>query len=80
MILECEEQEEGEQDNKYLRNFISKRQKVDGFISKLMGSVDVQAKSLKSLQNLKSDRSLNPTCSKGNAIMEKLDECSSDDN
>jgi hypothetical protein len=78
MILECDENEEKECDNKYVKHFINRRQRVDGIISQLIKSDDIRSKSFQSLKNLKSDRSLTKRTSK-NVILENLDEYSSED-
>lgn len=78
MIVECDEIEENVPEDKQLRNFINKRQKVNGFISQLIKSDDVRSKSFQSLKNLKSDRSLSKQQNK-NIILENLDEYSSED-
>jgi len=78
MILECDENEEKECDNKYVKHFINKRQRVDGIISQLIKSDDIRSKSFQSLKNLKSDRSLTKRTTK-NVILENLEEYSSED-
>ena len=78
MILECDENEEKECENKYVKNFIHKRQKVDGIFSQLIKSGDVRSKSFQSLKNLNSDRSITKTTAR-NVILENLEEYSSDD-
>ena len=78
MILECEETEENENVNKYLKTFRNKRQKVDGMISQLIKSDDLRSKSFHSLKIYNSDRTISNTKTK-NVILENLEELSSDE-
>lgn len=78
MIVECDEREETEDEKGYLKNLISKRQRVDCIFSQLIRSDDVRSKSFQSLKNLRSERSL-PRAPTKNVILENLDEYSSDE-
>ena len=78
MIIECEETEENENMNKYLKTFINKRQKVDGIISQFIKSDDSRSKSFHSLKILNSERSITKQRAK-NVILENLEEYSSDE-
>lgn len=78
MIVECDEVEEHDTEDKHLKTFKSKRQRVDGIFSQLIKSDDIRSKSFQSLKILKSDRSLPRTQNK-NIILEDLDENSYED-